>query len=244
MIGGVSGYLRQEFRELEILDEITKLQYEGTLAPQVSGITRNALIHSYRTFKGPNYVPSKVHSSIKWSDSNPFVLTEPDTLPEWKIIEKPKKSQKTAEPSDLEISEFPIKENSDLPEALIVAAKYVPAKGTAVLPTVSHDPGARRVPKRKLEDNNITQAVKKVRHDVMAFSVLSFEPKGFKWNADTFSCAYDSLMTLLLAVYSEHRQTWNEHIAVQNVYMQKFSDLVTEALLHSRSLENVRDEVR
>ena len=26
--GGASGYLRQEFRELELLDEITKLKYE------------------------------------------------------------------------------------------------------------------------------------------------------------------------------------------------------------------------
>ena len=30
--GGISGYLRREFRELELLDEITRLSYEGSLS--------------------------------------------------------------------------------------------------------------------------------------------------------------------------------------------------------------------
>ncbi|KAK0186574.1 hypothetical protein F5146DRAFT_935753, partial [Armillaria mellea] len=34
---GCSGYLRQEFRELEILDHITQLQYEGTIPVLVLG---------------------------------------------------------------------------------------------------------------------------------------------------------------------------------------------------------------
>lgn len=32
---GISGFLRQEFRELEILNEITKLRYEGVPMPDV-----------------------------------------------------------------------------------------------------------------------------------------------------------------------------------------------------------------
>ncbi|EIW56600.1 uncharacterized protein TRAVEDRAFT_98351, partial [Trametes versicolor FP-101664 SS1] len=42
--GGISGSLRQEFRELELLDEITKLRYLGKISPKVTGITRNELI--------------------------------------------------------------------------------------------------------------------------------------------------------------------------------------------------------
>jgi hypothetical protein len=35
---GASGYLRQEFRELELLDEITKLLYENALPAHIDGI--------------------------------------------------------------------------------------------------------------------------------------------------------------------------------------------------------------
>jgi hypothetical protein len=42
--GGASGYLRQEFRELELLDEITRLRYEGLLPDHISGQSRNSII--------------------------------------------------------------------------------------------------------------------------------------------------------------------------------------------------------
>ncbi|KAK0480901.1 hypothetical protein IW261DRAFT_1309856, partial [Armillaria novae-zelandiae] len=41
---GCSGRLHQEFRELEMLDDITKRVYEGTLPDTVHGITRYSLI--------------------------------------------------------------------------------------------------------------------------------------------------------------------------------------------------------
>ncbi|KAJ7114876.1 hypothetical protein C8R44DRAFT_563534, partial [Mycena epipterygia] len=41
---GISGYLRQEFRELEILDEITRLRFEGKLPSSVHGLYRRRLI--------------------------------------------------------------------------------------------------------------------------------------------------------------------------------------------------------
>src|SRR5215471_17481586 len=41
--GGCTGYLRQEFRELELLDEITKMKYEGTIPElaKINGHRRN-----------------------------------------------------------------------------------------------------------------------------------------------------------------------------------------------------------
>ncbi|KAJ7840443.1 hypothetical protein B0H13DRAFT_1649692, partial [Mycena leptocephala] len=38
---GISGHLRQEFRELELLDEITRLRHEGRLPRRVTGIYRH-----------------------------------------------------------------------------------------------------------------------------------------------------------------------------------------------------------
>ncbi|KAH7871352.1 uncharacterized protein C8R40DRAFT_1029876, partial [Lentinula edodes] len=49
--GGASGPLRKEYRELEMLNEITCLRYEGALDPSVVGITRNLLIESFLAWK-------------------------------------------------------------------------------------------------------------------------------------------------------------------------------------------------
>ena len=62
--GGCSGALRQEFRELELLDEIARLQYLGKLSLHVEGSIRNSVVTSFREWKGNQYVPSTVHSSI------------------------------------------------------------------------------------------------------------------------------------------------------------------------------------
>ncbi|KAJ7461248.1 hypothetical protein FB451DRAFT_1019526, partial [Mycena latifolia] len=42
--GGISGHLRQELRELEVLDEITRLRCAGLLPPSVTGLYRRRLI--------------------------------------------------------------------------------------------------------------------------------------------------------------------------------------------------------
>ncbi|KAF8582986.1 hypothetical protein K439DRAFT_1234255, partial [Ramaria rubella] len=41
--GGSPGWMRQEFRELELLDEITCIQQVGDIHPQVQGSKRNEL---------------------------------------------------------------------------------------------------------------------------------------------------------------------------------------------------------
>jgi hypothetical protein len=47
---GASGYLQQEFRELELLDEITKLAYDNELPKHVNGNLRNALICQFQLY--------------------------------------------------------------------------------------------------------------------------------------------------------------------------------------------------
>ncbi|KAK0221443.1 hypothetical protein IW262DRAFT_1493266 [Armillaria fumosa] len=65
--GGCSGWLRQEFRELELLDEITLQQYEGALPVDIAGDTRYELIESFRSY----------------SDIDPFDPTDATELGEW-----------------------------------------------------------------------------------------------------------------------------------------------------------------
>ena len=59
--------LRQEFRELKLLDDITRLKYERTLPKAVTGSTRNDIISQFLQWKGQHYVPEQTDASLKWS---------------------------------------------------------------------------------------------------------------------------------------------------------------------------------
>ncbi|KAJ7715769.1 hypothetical protein B0H16DRAFT_1339552 [Mycena metata] len=66
---GMPGYLRQELRELELLDEITRLQYAGTLPRSVTGLYRRQLLRSYIRWKGNTADPVHFHPSMQSTDS-------------------------------------------------------------------------------------------------------------------------------------------------------------------------------
>jgi len=89
--------LRQEFRELELLYEITKLRYEGELSDCVEGNFRNSLIRSYQKWKGTDYVPSLTHPALKWSVTDPLPLLPVVTDAPWQIIDKKKKKDDDSE---------------------------------------------------------------------------------------------------------------------------------------------------
>ncbi|OJT05668.1 ATP-dependent DNA helicase pif1 [Trametes pubescens] len=65
--GGASGALRREFRELELLDEITRLRTEKNLPSHVNGESRGALLTAFQSWKGPRHVPDQVHEALNWS---------------------------------------------------------------------------------------------------------------------------------------------------------------------------------
>ena len=51
IMGGISGFLRQEFRELDMLGEITELQFEGKLPFGVVQSMRASTLAAYRSWK-------------------------------------------------------------------------------------------------------------------------------------------------------------------------------------------------
>jgi hypothetical protein len=96
--GGASGALRQELCELEILDSITKLNFEGKLPVHMAQADqRNSLIALYRQLKGGDYMPPTIHKAIRWGPSDPF-LEWPHSNLEWALVEK---STKTTPPSNM-----------------------------------------------------------------------------------------------------------------------------------------------
>jgi hypothetical protein len=104
---GCSGYLRQEFREHEILDDITRLRYEGQLPGHVQGGLRNTLIRSYQNWKGTSYVPEKTDALLRWSLNDPMEMLQVITDSPWQMLDKSKKTK-----------------------TITKSATYVPAKGS------------------------------------------------------------------------------------------------------------------
>ena len=90
--GGASGALRQEFRDLEILDDITRLRYDGKLSDKIVGDRRWLLIEAFRAWKGEDYVPASVHRAIRWGKSNPFHHNQQDDTIGWHIVSQPTKT--------------------------------------------------------------------------------------------------------------------------------------------------------
>ena len=87
---GASGYLRQEFRELELMDEISRLRFEDQLPTFINGQLRNAIIRQYQNFKGESYVPEIVPDTLKWTKSDPMNILKIKTDTQWHLIEKNK----------------------------------------------------------------------------------------------------------------------------------------------------------
>jgi hypothetical protein len=80
---GMTGYLRQEFRELELLDEITRLRTDGKLPSSVCGIYRGQLLKSYKQWKSCSTEPSHFHPAIRWNGRTDSGVVKTD-YGEWK----------------------------------------------------------------------------------------------------------------------------------------------------------------
>ena len=81
--GGCSGALRQEYRELELLDDITKLRYEGRLPNHINAHRRLDIIAQYRKWRGAEYMPATVAAAIRWRDGKP----EFDSKGQWSNLD-------------------------------------------------------------------------------------------------------------------------------------------------------------
>ena len=106
--------MRQEFRELALLDEINKLRYEGKLPDHIQGNFRNPLIRAYQTWKGTNFVPELTHPALKWSAKDPLPLLPVVTDAPWQIIEKKQANKKKKRQEILRLKIMPQKLNLDL----------------------------------------------------------------------------------------------------------------------------------
>ncbi|KAJ7896553.1 hypothetical protein B0H13DRAFT_2522784 [Mycena leptocephala] len=150
----MSGYLRQEFRELELLDEITRLRYENSLPRSVTGVYRGQLLTSYRIWKGNTAQdPAHFHKAIQFDpkrDNKDSVIQYGQwkpTLPKNKTTANSPKKRK----ADKEMSKVPSKKahlSSEYPQGLwalsMVQSNSVPETARDAVRQLLHfqDPGS------------------------------------------------------------------------------------------------------
>ncbi|KAI9069010.1 hypothetical protein FKP32DRAFT_1560551 [Trametes sanguinea] len=216
LTGGITGSLRQEFRELELLDEITKLRYLGKMSSKVTGITHSELVHSYRKWKGEKHIPKTMHKALVWNSSNPFPIEDPQEEIPWQIVERPKKSKKGAESKDT------VEESDNTRTSKqIDTTGYVPAKGSHALLVLNNTMDNKSM-KRKREAEAETSCITKKARAQMGAGTTQLT--GFTWDNVNYSCAYDSLLTILLASYTGSEEAWHDLISSNNKYLSKLTE--------------------
>jgi hypothetical protein len=78
---GLSSQLRQEFRVLEILDEISRMKYDGEFPLELEFENRSDAISAYgKHFQDSAPCPNQVHPSLSWSQTDPL-----EKCQEWKV---------------------------------------------------------------------------------------------------------------------------------------------------------------
>jgi hypothetical protein len=211
---GASGHLRQEFCELELLDEINKLRYEGKFPDHIQGNLRNPMIRSYQIWKGTKYVPPLTHPALA---QDPLPLLPVVTDAPWQIIEK-KKTKKTEAVVEGETSGLlagfvvakgsmpvkPSKKHKLETEEFIINGKRK-KKVKAEMPNLQ--PGfviakesvlVKSSNKQKLEDEEPSTSAKKIKTMEMTVIASSdpLSPVGLKWDGENYSCAYDAFFVV------------------------------------------------
>jgi hypothetical protein len=134
---------RPDFHNLELLDEITKLEFHSQLVPESNGHCRNILIRQFHTWKVPSYMPENLHPTIKWSAQQPHPLKTESKNIQWQIVDRKKNLNSNLEST---ISKAP---NS-----------FVTAKGSLL---VQHNIVEHTSTKHKADNQDEPHAIKKLK---------------------------------------------------------------------------------
>ncbi|KIJ89550.1 hypothetical protein K443DRAFT_117838, partial [Laccaria amethystina LaAM-08-1] len=154
------------FRELELLDDITKLRYDGQLPKSINGRLRNSVLRQYQQLKGKGYCPQNVMGPIRWSELYPMQTFQVMTDSSWKLITK-STTDKAAEEVEIQL----------LKQSKNVTRSFVPAQGSKALASTL---------KRKAEEdlNSDEPKSKKIR---VSFGPTPEIPIGILWDSVNYS---------------------------------------------------------
>ena len=211
------------------MDEITKLRYNSKLHISIIGDRRNALVSSFRKWKGSHYVPQVVHHAIRWSTRDPLLETDIEEIT-WRIVKKTDTAIKASEANKKDSSK---------------SKSFTPAKGSIAIKMNSKHikrqiddiEGETENPlkKRKVDGSTIGKSGNSLTH-------ISI-PSGIVWSEN--SCAYDSVLTILHSIWKIDPSKWGN--VFYNLNPNLLGSVVPGLVQHSQSLttlEIVWDKLR
>ncbi|EDQ98165.1 uncharacterized protein LACBIDRAFT_309582 [Laccaria bicolor S238N-H82] len=220
---GASGYLRQEFRELELLDDITNLRYNGQLPESINGQLRNSVLCQYQQLKGKGYCPQHVMGPIRWSEIYPMQTFQVITDSSWTLTTK-----STTDKATEEVNIQSQKKSKN------VTGCFVPAQGSKTIASTL---------KRKAEEglNSDEPKSKKIR---ASFGPTPETPVGILWDSVNYSCSYDSLFTILCEIWIYNPKSWTKSFYSFGNQGKILSEGYKKVIRGLETLENVRNDVR
>jgi hypothetical protein len=207
-----------------LLDEISRLRYEGKLPDHIQGKFRNPLIRAYQTWKGTDYVPDQTHPALKWSVKEPFPLLPVVTDATWQIIESKKKQK--AKDAVTEV------ENTNIQSVFVAAKGSVPVMASK---------------KQKLEDHeHLSSGTKKTKTaQILIASGDSSSPAGLIWDGGNYSCAYDALFTVFYEIWSTDTKIWTRRFKeINQHHLKSLSACFKRYMNGQTSFETARDTIR
>ncbi len=250
---GISGYLRQEFRELEILNTITKKAYEGRLPETVKGRLRNVIIKTYQN--SSEYKSERDlswHPAIQWRPDELQLKTEVQdgfwseemnaTLAVSNTVKKTNKIREKSLGKHITMDE----DNCD-------TSKHVKGKQKEA-PT----PHPQAYKSKGPENQNTASAVvkgKDTKADTSPHprskkfkgpegSTAQREPLGLKWDRNDYSCGYDSFFTIIYNIWNDNVALFSQNLSkcssLMDVLCEKFANVVQGTL----TFEEARDHMR
>jgi hypothetical protein len=189
--GGASGALRQEFRELELLDNITTLIFNEKLPRKVAmGDRRNIIIDQFREYKGKSYIPSTMHPAIRWSKSDPFL--EWQECIDWRIIDSKTDGAGT---NSLVV---PPHTNETLPSTPDVVSRLQGIVSPVKRKTSSYNIAGVKKPRiKKIKFSHLTDSDDDDESKPIRLNI----PLGTRWQNN--SCAYDAIITILFNIWRD-----------------------------------------
>jgi hypothetical protein len=248
--GGASGALRQEFRELEILDDITTLRYNGKLPSSVVGVCRNDLISAFRLLKGEKYVPSKVHHAIRWKESDPFHLSK-GTNVAWRIVDSSEKERPAADSKKQSMSHIVVQADETWSTSTLLGKRKLGEDFQSdVIETACKKTRINSKPAKKhhVVPSNLSWS-KAGPSQIATLAeqqpALITNPRGLQWSNN--SCAFDAVFSVLYNIWQDDPKERTSHFRDINF---EYLGEIADGFSHTRfpdtayTLEQVRDFTR
>ena len=196
---GISGWLRQEFRELNVLDEITRLRYENCLSDGVAGPLRNPMVRAYYIWIEDTTDDDSWHSAIRYKP--------------WETRIKPVEQDATWDSAMFKA----LRKFNKVGDSL----KRGPCNGDVA---ETPDP-AIKIPRTEPAPE-------------------PFVARGLIWNSKDYSCAYDSLFTVLYNIWIDAPQLWSERYQNLSELLKTLTEGFNLVQTKSITMEAARDAVR